>query len=443
MAEMGDMGDEDQKLSTGRLARFARLASMSARLSSEVVTRGVKRFSGAAPDASLLGAGAAEKLVATLGDLKGLAMKLGQQVAMDPDLLSPEVRAVVARLQNQAPPMPWSVARRVLTDELGRPPDEAFGRFEHEPMAAASLGQVHRAWTHAGEAVAVKVQYPDIAQALHADLDNVGALVAVVSRGARVPQGKHYYAELRAALLEELDYRQEAVRAERFRAAAAPLADVTVPRPYPELSSQRVLTLSLLEGRTYKEALQHPERLDDAARFRAARLLIRAVWGPFLLTGLVHADPHPGNFLLLHDGTVGVLDFGAVKQLSEAFTRVNRQLFRAITEDTPFDALALSRESGFAFDDPAVARPIVERVIDIAGRPGRSRDFDFRTAFLTRDLRSHALANATRMKGIVPPTESVQFFRAIGGLMMNLENLGARGDFRGVYEELVAAFAGP
>jgi predicted unusual protein kinase regulating ubiquinone biosynthesis (AarF/ABC1/UbiB family) len=119
------MGEEDQKLSTGRFARLARLASMSARLSTEVVTRGVRRFGGGDPDPSLLGAGAAEKLVATLGDLKGLAMKLGQQVSMDPDLLSPEVRAVVARLQNQAPPMPWAAARKVLADELGRPPEEA------------------------------------------------------------------------------------------------------------------------------------------------------------------------------------------------------------------------------------------------------------------------------------------------------------------------------
>jgi predicted unusual protein kinase regulating ubiquinone biosynthesis (AarF/ABC1/UbiB family) len=431
------MGDEEQKLSTGRFARLARLASMSARLSTEVVSRGVKRFGGGDPDPSLLGAGAAEKLVATLGDLKGLAMKLGQQVSMDPDLLSPEVRAVVARLQNQAPPMPWAAARKVLTQELGRPPEEAYARIEEVPMAAASLGQVHRAWTHQGQAVAVKVQYPDIARALRADLDNVGSLVAVVSRSAAMAHGRAYYTELRDALLDELDYQAEADRAEHFAAAAAPLPDVTVPRPVRELTTRRVLTLGLLQGRTVKDALEHPDRLDAQERFRASRLLIRAVWGPFLLTGTIHADPHPGNYMLLDDGTVGVLDFGAVKDLSPAFTQVNRRMFLEATEGRPVDALPRCLEAGFTFDDHAVARPFVERIVDIATRPLRTRDFDFRSAFINRDMRNHFISHAIQLKGMHPPKESVQFFRAIGGLSHNLENLKARGDFHRVYSELL------
>jgi predicted unusual protein kinase regulating ubiquinone biosynthesis (AarF/ABC1/UbiB family) len=431
------MGDDDQKLSTGRLARLARLASVSARLSSDVLSRGVKRLRGQEPDASLLGAGAAEKLVATLGDLKGLAMKLGQQVAMDPDLLSPEVRAVVARLQNQAPPMPWATARQVLTAELGRPPEEAFARFEEVPMAAASLGQVHRAWTHAGEAVAVKVQYPDIADALQSDLDNVGAMVAVFSRTTHLHHGRGYYSELREAVLDELDYREEARRALTYQAAAAPLTDVTVPRPLLELTTGRVLTMTLLQGRTYKELLQHLAELPAAEKFRASRLLIRAVWGPFLHTGTMHADPHPGNFMLLDDGTVGVLDFGSVKSMSEAWTRTNRRLFKEVAADLPFDGYARCLESGFVFEQPETARPFVARLVDIAVRAPRSRDFDYATAFVNRDMRNHFLAHATQLKGIIPPREAVQFFRAIGGLSMNLENLGARGDFRAVYEELV------
>jgi predicted unusual protein kinase regulating ubiquinone biosynthesis (AarF/ABC1/UbiB family) len=431
------MGDDDQKLSTGRLARLARLASLSARLSSEVVGRGVKRLSGREPDASLLGAGAAEKLVATLGDLKGLAMKLGQHVAMDPDLLSPEIRAVVARLQNQAPPMPWATARQVLTAELGRPPEEAFARFEETPMAAASLGQVHRAWTHGGEAVAVKVQYPDIAEALHADLDNVGAMVAVFSRTTQIHHGRGYYAELRDAVLEELDYLAEAQRAAAYRAAAAPLGDVTVPRPFLELSSRRVLTMGLLQGRTYKEVLQHLEEVSAAERFRAARLLMRAVWGPFLMTGTIHADPHPGNFMLLDDGTIGVLDFGSVKAMSPAWTRVNRSLFRTSTQGEPVDALAATLAAGFVFDDLTLARPFVDRILDVATRPQRTRDFDYGSAAINRDMRNHFIASAVQLKGIKPPKEAVQFFRAIGGLSQNLENLRARGDFRAVYEELL------
>jgi len=436
------MGDDDRKLSTGRLARLARLASLSARLSQDVVSRGVKRFTGATDGESLLGEGAAEKLVATLGDLKGLAMKLGQQVSMDPDLLSPKVRAVVARLQNQAPPMPWATVREVLSEQLGRPPEASFARFEEAPLASASLGQVHRAWTHDGHEVAVKVQYPGIARALESDLDNVGAMVSVVGASSKLAHGKAYYAEFRDALLDELDYRQEAQRAQRFARAAAGLAELKVPRVFEALTTEKVLTLELLRGPTLKELLHRVDEVDNHERFRVSRLLVHAVWGPFLASGCIHADPHPGNFLLLDDGRVGVLDFGAIKELSAPFVTSNRRLFRALCDDEPFDAMELARASQFGFDDEAAARPFVRTVVDIATRAVRSRDFDFAAAFISRDLRNHFLAHtamATRMR---PPKESVQFFRAIGGLSHNLENLRARGDFRGVYSELLGAMPG-
>lgn len=431
------MADDDSKLSTGRLARLAKLATMSAKLSTDVVSRGVKRFTGK-DDESILGTGAAEKLVATLGDLKGLAMKIGQQVSMDPDLLSPEVRAVVARLQNQAPPMPWAQVEEVVRAQLGQAPQEAFASFSREPMASASLGQVHRATTHDGHPVAVKVQYPDIARALKADLENLGAMVTVVATSTRLAQGRSYYAELRDSMMDELDYRREAERAQLYAWAAAQLPDVVVPRTFPALTSEKVLTLELLAGPTVKEFLGELERHDNAERFRASRLLLRAIWGPFLLTGAIHSDPHPGNFLLMPDGKVGVLDFGAIKQMSPAWVDVNRRLFRGVVKGERFDAIALSEESGFTFGGWGGARDFVQAVLDIATAPVRSRDYDYGTAGISRDLRNHFLKHATKLGDVRPPRESVQFYRAIGGLTQNLENLKARGDFQGVYEELLA-----
>jgi predicted unusual protein kinase regulating ubiquinone biosynthesis (AarF/ABC1/UbiB family) len=263
-------------------------------------------------------------------------------------------------------------------------------------------------------------------------------MVSVVASTSRLTQGRAYYAELRETLLDELDYRQEAVRAKQFAAAAAPLKTLKVPRVYDELTHEKVLTLELLPGRTVKELLNHLDEATPAQRFAASRLLIHAIWGPFFLTGLVHADPHPGNYLLLEDGRLGVLDFGAVKQISAGWTDVNRRMFRDLCAGRAFDVLALSLESGFSFDDHAEARPFVQGIIDLAARPLRGRDFDFKSAFISRDMRNHFLKHATKLKGMRPPKESVQFFRAVGGLEQNLENLGARGDFLAVWEELLA-----
>ncbi|MCA2980455.1 MAG: AarF/ABC1/UbiB kinase family protein, partial [Myxococcaceae bacterium] len=301
--------DDDFKPSTGRLARFAKLASLSAKLSAGVGARAVKRFArkdGEDASVSLLGAGAAEKLVETLGDLKGVAMKIGQTISMDPDLLTPEIRAVVAKLQNQAPPMPWATVKQVVTEQLGRPPSEVYASFDETPLASASLGQVHRAMTKGGETVAVKVQYPDIATAIHADLENLSAMVAMVATTSRLTQGKDYFRELQQGVLEELDYEVEAERSRRFSQALAPFPDLKVPRVFDELTAERVLTLEFLEGETLKEFLARGATHSNDERFRIARLLTRVTWGPFLATGLVHADPHPGNFLLLPDGALGV-----------------------------------------------------------------------------------------------------------------------------------------
>ncbi len=427
---------DDHKLSTGRFARLAKLASLSARLSKDVVKSGVSRLSGVEPE-SLLGKVAAEKLVATLGDMKGLAMKAGQMLSMDPDLLSPEIRAVVARLQNQAPPMGFETVKAVVVAELGKPPAEAFKIFDEAPLASASLGQVHRAVTHDGVEVAVKVQYPGIASALASDLENLGAMVSVVATGTRMTQGKEYFQELREHVLDELDYREEARRAKVYAEAAKPLHDLVVPKVFDELSSAKVLTLELLKGQTLKDFMAALDTHSNAARFHASKLLIRAIVGPFWSQRVVHADPHPGNFMLLPDGRMGVLDFGSITTLSPVWLDVNRRMVEGALLGQKLDLVALSLECGFHFDDPAGARPFVEELIGIAFRGVAGQgEFDYRTANVNKDTRALFLKNATRIGSIRPPREGVMFFRAIGGMNQNLETLGAKGDFRAVYAEL-------
>lgn len=431
--------DDDYKPSTGRFARLAKLASLSARLSTDVGARVVKRFankSGEDDSVSLLGHGAAEKLVATLGDLKGLAMKIGQGISMDPDLLTPEIRAVVAKLQNQAPPMPWATVKEVLTEQLGRPPDEAYASFEETPIASASLGQVHRAVLKDGTVVAVKVQYPDIARAIHADLDNLGLMVSVLATTSRMTHGKDYFREVQAGLLEELDYQVEAERSRRFAKAVTAFPDLKVPRVFDELTSECVLTLEFFKGETLKEFIGRIDTHTNEEKFRISRLLTRATWGPFLCTGVVHADPHPGNFMLLEDGSLGVLDFGAIKQMSDPWTFANRKLFAAILGGPAYEPISDSAKAGMVFEDPEAARPFVSTVLEIACRSVKDEDFDFTQAGVSRDMRNHFLRNALSLGSIKPPKEAVQFFRCVGGMSQNLENVGARGNFRQVFAEL-------
>lgn len=417
----------------GRLARFKKLASLSAQLGTDVISRGVKRLAGADPSA--LGQNTAEKLVATLGDLKGAAMKLGQAVSMDPDLLTPEVRAIWARLQNEAPPMSYDTVREVIVEELGDAPEALFRAFDPVPLAAASLGQVHRAVLDDGRTVAVKVQYPGIREALTSDLDGLAAVVKTLSKTSRLLDGRAYFQELQNEMLAEVDYRREASLARAFAQACAPLPDLRVPEVIDARTSQRVLTLELVAGVTLRDFMAGEPSASD--RFRVSRLLIRAIYGPFLLAGEIHADPHPGNFVVMPDGCLGVLDFGSIKRFSPGFADATRRVFQQALRHESVDPLAYCREVGFSIElSDDEARELLSTLFHMAGEPLRSSEYDFAQSELSRRFRELFRAHATTFLKVRPPAEAVMFFRSVGGLGHNLKALGARGDFRAVYEEL-------
>lgn len=423
---------------SSRLARLRKLAGLGAYLGSDALARGVKRLAGFDP--SSIGKGTAEKLVETLGDLKGAAMKLGQVASMDPDLFPPEVRAVLARLQNEAPPMPFERVAAVLEDELGGSPDELFAEFSREPMAAASLGQVHRARLRDGREVAVKVQYPGIDQALRSDIDNLGLVVRTMALTHRALDGRKYFHELAEELAHELDYSREGRLAREFARASAGLPDIVVPEIVDERTSSRVLTMEYLPGQTLKTFLtSHP---DNAERLRVSGLLIRAIHGAFLVDGTVHADPHPGNFTVMPDGRLGVLDFGSVKRFSREFFEGHRDVFHCVLEQKPIDVLALVRRVGFTVDLPEEdARPLLEELLHVAGRALRTDDYDYAHDTMAPDSRKLFARHAAQFLKIRPPAEGVMFVRAFGGLQQNLRLLGARGDFRPFYLSLLPLLA--
>ena len=417
----------------GRFNRFRKLASLSAQVGTEVLARGVKRLAGA--EAPLLSKGAAEKLVSTLGVLKGVAMKFGQAASMDPDMLSPEVRTILSRLQNEAPPMPYATVVEVIEEEFGKPPQALFSRFDAKPLAAASLGQVHRAALFDGREVVVKIQYPGVRESMTSDLDNLGALVRALSRASHALDGKAYYQELRDEMLLEVDYRREAALCEGFARAVAKLPQLKVPEVISDRTGHRVLTLEFLEGKTLKDWVQTDP--SPAERFRISRLLIHAVYGPFFLDGEIHADPHPGNFIVMPDGRLGVVDFGSVKRFSPAFVEANLRMFKDARSGKPFDVLAVCKQVGFSIELPdELAAELVGQVLHTAGRALQADDYDYAQDDVSRDLKKLFAEHASKFLKIRPPSEAVMFFRATGGCTQNLKVLKGRGNFKAVFDEL-------
>ena len=255
---------------------------------------------------------ASRQLREELGALKGPAMKLGQILSMQNGTLPEEALLELAKLQMQAPGMHASLARAQFKSALGKYPEEMFREFDPEPFAAASLGQVHRAVTFKGEKVAVKIQYPAIRSSIESDLKLLRSAVLPVSVAGHVPSG--LLDEIARGLLEETDYVREAANLDYFRKGLAGLDFVTVPRVHRELSTDRVLTMSFVEGESLSNWLKR--KPSQALRDLTGARLCEAYETQLQHLRVIHADQHPGNFLFQPDGRFGLVDFGCVKRVN-------------------------------------------------------------------------------------------------------------------------------
>lgn len=259
---------------------------------------------------------AAEKLLDTLGTMKGAAMKLGQLASfIDIDFLPDEYRVLyqkkLAHLRDSAPPMPWNKVKKVLEEEYEEPLDDIFMKFEQEAFAAASIGQVHRATLPDGRPVAVKIQYPGVAAALRADLSNAGILIRLAKAIAPGLDAKSVAAELKERVLEELDYEFEAQNHRDFARAYRGHPFIYVPDVITRLSRGRVLVTEYIEGKGFEDIC----RLEQEARNRFGEIIFRFHFGSIVHLQHFNADAHPGNYILLDDGRVAFLDFGMTKHL--------------------------------------------------------------------------------------------------------------------------------
>jgi len=261
----------------------------------------------------------ADAMLKTLGEMKGLPLKLGQMASYIDGLAPPgyedKLQKVLVRLQQQAPPLSPEAAIRVVREDLGAPPQDIFAEWEREPFAAASIGQVHRAVTRGGETVAVKVQYPGIDKAMENDLKSLSLLESMIAPIGRRYQSKETLEELRSVFLAEVDYRIEAEATEAFRRVHRDDEQIVIPRVFHSLSTKRVITLELIEGIDYAEFCAKASQGDrNAAGETLARFMFRALYRH----GLLYADPHPGNYRFLGGGRVAFLDFGCHKRLPPA-----------------------------------------------------------------------------------------------------------------------------
>jgi predicted unusual protein kinase regulating ubiquinone biosynthesis (AarF/ABC1/UbiB family) len=288
-------------------------------------------------------------MAATLGQMKGVAMKLGQVASfIDTDHLPEEARPAwqeqLAALRTSAPAMPWRDAEQVLAQEYGgRELASAFADIEHEAFAAASIGQVHRAELADGRRVAVKVQYPGMAEAVEADLRNTGLIVRLARALAPGLDAKAIAAELRERITEELDYELEAQSQGVFARAYRGHPFIHVPEIFSSLSRRRVLVSDYVEGIGFEDV----ERLDAEERSRFGEIVFRGSFGSIYHLRRFNADPHPGNYLLMGDGRVAFLDFGMTKELTVERIMLEQRAIDAAVRDDAEELAAALGDLGF------------------------------------------------------------------------------------------------
>ena len=272
----------------------------------------------------------AEDLRAVLGGLKGPMMKVAQFLSTVPDALPAEYAEQLAELQANAPPMGWPFVRRRMTGELGPEWEKKFKSFGHEAAAAASLGQVHRARLPDDTEVACKLQYPDMPSTMEADLKQLKLAMAVYRRMDNAIIQDDIYVELVERLREELDYTREAAQMRLYGAMLKGVPDVNVPAPFTDFTTTRLLTMQWLNGVGMARWLE--TRPDQEARNRLATALFRAWYGPFYRYGVIHGDPHLGNYQVSPEGGLNLLDYGSIRVFPAKFVGGVLALYAAVRD---------------------------------------------------------------------------------------------------------------
>jgi len=416
-------------------ARMKRYAAVSA---------SAAQFGARAAGARLLGAGGrerrAEKLRIALGGLKGPLMKVAQILSSIPDLVPKEYAAEFAQLQADAPAMGWSFVRRRMAAELGADWEKKFKSFTREACAAASLGQVHKAVSHDGRLLACKLQYPDMKSVVEADLRQLKIVLALFELYDRSLSTAGAQKEIADRLHEELDYAREARHMRLYGLMHAETDGVHVPEPIEALSTDRLLTMTWLEG----------ERLADAAKSRnlkdrnaVAINLFRAWYTPFYAYGVIHGDPHLGNYTARKDGSINLLDFGCIRIFRPQLVKAVIMLYEALRDGHEERAVEAYKIWGFSKPTKKLvevlniwAKFIYSPLLEDKARPLEETN----STLYGRETALKVHAELRKLGGVEVPREFVFMDRASIGLGGVFLRLNAEVNWHRLFEEMIADF---
>ncbi|MDQ9022036.1 AarF/ABC1/UbiB kinase family protein [Acinetobacter sichuanensis] len=418
--------------------RFMKLAGMTASIATKTVSNSIRNFNADEEKKnearSKLFQDIGIQIADTLGEMKGAVMKVGQIASQYKDIFPPEVAKAIAKLQRQAPAMPFADIKKQIEKELGKPLEQVFQHFDEQPFAAASIGQVHKAILPNGTEVVVKVQYPGVDEACESDLKQVRLalrLMGVLKVDKKLQD--RLFKEIQDSLHEELNYEIEAQNLQVFKTFHQALdSKIIIPNVYPEYSSRRILTLSMEKG----ESIETASTWDLAVRNEIGERLIRALGQQIFFLKRFHCDPHPGNFAFREDGSVIIYDFGGVKTLSTDIIGHFKALVRAgkttdiKTIEQHLIALDALAEQGKFPDD------LYKEWLEVLLRP-LTTHYDFAENSAHHDGMKLVKKSLKYWDVFKPSPDTLMVNRTISGHYWNLIQLKVHDDLSDVFEELV------
>ncbi len=425
--------DDDRSTFSGRMGRYGRVGTA---IGGTAVRLAASRYLGRKLDREKHAA----DLKVALGGLKGPLMKAAQILSTIPDALPKDYARELSQLQANAPPMGWPFVRRRMASELGDDWQTKFRNFEKEATRAASLGQVHRAEDHDGMALACKVQYPDMKSAVAADLNQLKFIFAVYKRYDKVVDTSQIHAELSERLTEELDYIREANATRLFGDMLADEAGVRVPQVVDALSSKRLLTTNWLDGMPMAEFAETA----TAGREAVAVNMFRAWYVPFYYYGVIHGDPHLGNYTVNpDDGSINLYDFGCIRVFTPRFVRAVIDLYHALKNDDRALAVHAYETWGFA--------ELSNEMIDVLNiwasflyapvmedKVQRIQESD--SGLYGANVAHQVHQELRKLGGVTPPREFVLMDRAAIGLGSVFLRLRAEVNWYQLFQGLIADF---